>query len=153
MSRKFNSITVKQKDNLKLYKKLYYQIAVKPHLKPKGRAGVMKIRCPLCSTFADYKRFLEKDPYSRIGIKMFWFGGRANIQIQDFTKIEPQIEQNIKDNITHKLKLLQIAFKEELEPLQKVDVIEEIVITRPLQPLELQMRELIPVSINEEVSL
>ena len=85
---------------------------------------------------------------------MFWFGGRANIQIQDFTKIEPQVEQKIRNTLTNKLKLLLIAFKDELEPFQEeAEVIHEVAIDHPSGYMEFEEIEKIPVSIINEVPL
>lgn len=152
--KKYGAITVKASENRKLYDKLRYQIAIKPKFKPKGRTGVMKLRCPLCSHLINYQKFLERIPNPRIDVKMFWYGGRANIQIQNFGRIEPQIYNFIRETMSHKLKSLLIAFGEELEPIQMI-AITKTYYFEPENTLTYspEIEQKIPIKIIKEVSL
>ena len=81
--RKFKAIKVKQKDNPKLYKKLYYQIAVKPHIKPKGAKFLVRGVCGLCGMNFRPKNLSK--PQS-LRFKVIAFGGRGKIRWLDYSQ-------------------------------------------------------------------
>lgn len=82
MRRKYKSITVKQKDNKKLYKKLYYQIAVKPFRKPKtDHDGHGMYACPLCNKRSFMVCF--RDAVKTLSIKVLFFKGYKNIEVME----------------------------------------------------------------------
>lgn len=107
MKKKYHSIAVKQKDNPKLYKKLYYQIAVKPKRQKKSQyTGHEFIRCPLCAK-RSFQRNFRNGIYSLDSYVIVYSGfppmRKFPKELDDYTKNiirDKIIELAIKFNIT-----------------------------------------------------
>ena len=104
------------------YFKQYYQEKIKPYRKNKGVAEQMKISCFMCGHFIDYKKYVEKSPSINIDIRLWKFGGRANISVMNFTKVDPKIQVFIRNMLIVKLKAMLQALNQEIELPERIIV-------------------------------
>ena len=98
----------------------YYERRIKPFRKNKGVAQQMKMRCFMCGHFIDYKKYVEKQPSVTIDVRLWEFGGRANIKVRNFTEIKPEIRDYLRKVLANKLKLMLGALGEGFEPSERV---------------------------------
>lgn len=96
----------------------YYEKKVKPFRKNKGVAEQMKMRCFMCGHFIDYKKYMEKEPSIIIDVKLWEFGGRANIIVKDFAEIKPEFKEFVRNVLISKLKLMLRALNEGIDTFQ-----------------------------------
>lgn len=94
----------------------YYLKKIKPFRKQKGVAEVPKMRCLMCGHWIEYKKLMEKMPSVKIEVKIWKFGGRANIKITGLAKIQPELEKNLREIIIYKLKTMLRALGIEFQP-------------------------------------
>jgi len=98
----------------KAYFRWYYQNKIKPFRKTKPATEIPHIRCFLCGHLIDFKKYFDKSPSIRIDMKQYYFGGRANIKVRDFVKIDPEITEEIRNMLISKLKTMLRALNEDL---------------------------------------
>jgi len=98
--------------------KRYYDTKVKPFRKNKPATTIPFMRCFLCGKLIDFKKLFDKAPSIRIDMKQYSFGGRANIKVVDFVKIDPEIREEIRNMLISKLKAMLWALEQRVEPLQ-----------------------------------
>lgn len=104
--------------SIKQIKHDYYMRKGRLKRKFKGATEIPHIRCFLCGKLIDYKKYLEKAPTIRIDMKLYSFGGRANIKVVDFTEINPEIQEFVKKVLINKLKSMLRALN---EPYERVE--------------------------------
>lgn len=98
----------------------YYMKKGRFKRKFKGATEIPHIRCFMCGKLIDYQKYLEKRPTIRIDMKLYRFGGRSNIKVINFSKIDPEIEEFVRNVLISKLKSMLWALEQRIEPLQPV---------------------------------
>jgi hypothetical protein len=88
----------------------YYVRKIKPFRKNKGVAEVPKIKCPLCHRFINLDKFVEREPKLTIDIRMWYYGGRANIIVQSSGETPEKYKEFLKN-------VLQVKFQKILNSL------------------------------------
>lgn len=95
----------------------YYMKKGRFKRKFKGATEIPYMRCFFCGKLIDFKKLFDKAPTIRIDLKLYSFGGRANIKVKDFSKIDPEIRETIRNMLISKLKAMLWALEQRIEPL------------------------------------
>jgi len=128
----------------KAYFRWYYQNKIKPYRKTKAPTGVPHIRCFLCGHLIDFKKYFDKTPSIRIDMKLYTFGGRANIKVEDFSKIDPEISETIRNMLISKLKSMLQALNEPYQPLERVFEQVKAPISREIYNVPAEQKSYVP---------
>ncbi|GAG91189.1 unnamed protein product [marine sediment metagenome] len=130
----------------------YYMRKIRPFRKNKGEAQLMKTRCLLCGHWINYQKYFEKSPSLKIEIKLWRFGGRANIKVSDYAKLTPELRESLNNIIKDKLKMLLRALGEDLEPKERVVEIYQTPISRETYNVE-SVEDRIPIKETMDVKI
>jgi len=77
---------------------------VRPFRVNTGIAEQQKIRCFLCGHWIEFYKYLEKSPNVKVEIKLWKFGGRANISTEDFEEVPVEMKNEIKNILSSKFR-------------------------------------------------
>lgn len=109
----------------------YYIRSIKPFRSDKGVAERQRIRCFLCGHWIDFYKYLEKTPNVKVEIKLWKFGGRANISTEDFKEIPVELKREIRNILASKFK--EILLRLDVETGSFQGIIETPIGTQPYE--------------------
>jgi len=102
----------------------YYIRNIKPFRVNIGVAERQRIRCFLCGHWIDFYKYLEKTPNVKVEIKLWKFGGRANISTEDFEEVPVEMKSTIRNILASKFKEILLRLDIEIEPASVRGIVE-----------------------------